>query len=68
MPGKVKPIPDGYNAVTPYLFIKGAAKALDFYRDVFGAVERMRMPGQNNTIGHAEITINGSIIMRRKTH
>jgi PhnB protein len=63
MPQPVKPIPEGYHAVTPYLFIKGASQALDFYKQVFGAVERMRMPGPNNTIGHAEISINGSIIM-----
>jgi PhnB protein len=63
MPQKVKAIPDGYHSVTPYLFIKGATRALDFYKQVFGAVERMRMPGPNNTIGHAEITINGSIVM-----
>ena len=63
MPQKVKAIPDGYHSVTPYLFIKGATRALDFYKQVFGAVERMRMPGPNNTIGHAEMTINGSIVM-----
>jgi PhnB protein len=63
MPQQVKPIPDGYHAVTPYLFIKGATQALDFYKNVFAAVERMCIPGPNNTIGHAEISINGSVIM-----
>src|SRR5262245_34064906 len=63
MPQKVKPIPDGYTAITPYLFIKGAGQALDFYKKAFGAVERVRMPGPNNTVGHAEIEINGSVVM-----
>lgn len=44
MSTKVKPIPDGYSAVTPYLIIKGAAQAIDFYQRVFGARERMRLP------------------------
>ena len=44
---KVKPIPEGYNSVTPYLFVKGAASAIDYYKNVFGAKERMRMPGPN---------------------
>ncbi len=63
MPEKTKPIPDGYNSITPYLFIKGAARAIDFYKQTFGAQEHMRMPGPNNTIGHAEISINGSRMM-----
>ena len=63
MTGKVKPIPDGYHAVTPYLSVAGAAGAIDFYRKAFGAKEVMRMPGPNGTIGHAEIEIGGSRIM-----
>jgi len=63
MPQQVKPIPDGYSAVTPYLFIQGATKALDFYKQIFGAVERLRIPGPNSTVGHAEISINGAVIM-----
>src|SRR6202040_1782573 len=59
----VKPIPEGYHTVTPYLIVKGAAQALDFYKKAFGAVERMRMAGPDGKIGHAEITINGSAIM-----
>ena len=59
----VNAIPEGYTSVTPYLFISGATKALEFYRDVFGAEERLRIPGPNNTIGHAEIAINGAVIM-----
>ena len=41
---KVKPIPDGYHNVTSYLVVDGAAKAIDFYKKVFGAAEKMRMP------------------------
>lgn len=63
MTNKVKPIPDGYHAVTPYLFIKGAAKALEFYQKAFGAKVRMRMDGPNGTVGHAEIQIGDSAIM-----
>jgi PhnB protein len=60
---KVKPIPDGYHSVTPYLFIKGAADAIDYYKKVFGAKERMRMPGPNGRVMHAELEIGDSIIM-----
>jgi PhnB protein len=64
----VKPIPDGYNAVIPYLYIKGAAKAIDFYKNVFGAKEVMRMPGPDGKIGHAEIKIGDSMIMISDEH
>lgn len=59
----VKPIPDGYHSVTPYLIIKGASRAIDFYKNAFGATEIMRFPGPNNTIAHAEIKIGDSMIM-----
>jgi PhnB protein len=59
----VKAIPDEYHSVTPYLYIKGAAKAIDFYKQAFGAEERMRMPGPDGTVGHAEIQIGDSVIM-----
>jgi PhnB protein len=59
----VKPIPEGYHSVTPYLIVKGAAKAIDYYKKVFGATEIMRMPGPNGTVGHAEIKIGDSVIM-----
>ncbi len=59
----VKPIPDGYHAVTPYLCISGAAKALDFYRDAFGAVERFRLEMPGGDIGHAELQIGDSVLM-----
>ena len=59
----VKPIPEGYHSVTPYLSIKGAAAAIDFYKQVFGATELFRMPGPDGKIGHAEIKIGNSPIM-----
>lgn len=59
----VKPIPDGYPVVTPYLIIRGAARALDFYKQVFGATERMRLDMPGGIIGHAEIQLGDSVIM-----
>jgi PhnB protein len=59
----VKPIAEGYHSVTPYLFIKGAASAIDFYKNVFGATERMRMPGPKGEIMHAELKIGDSVVM-----
>lgn len=60
-----KPIPDGYHTATPYLIIKGAAKALDFYQKqkAFGATELMRFADPSGKIGHAEIKIGDSPIM-----
>ena len=63
MTTKVKPIPDGYHAVTPYLAINGAANAIEFYKKAFGANERMRMPGPNGKVMHAEIKIGDSVVM-----
>ena len=59
----VKPIPEGYRSITPYLVVKGAARAIEFYKQAFGAAEIMRMPGPNNTIAHAELRIGDSVIM-----
>jgi PhnB protein len=60
----VKPVPDGYNTATPYLYVKGAAAALDFYKKALGAQEIMRMPGPDGkSIMHAELRIGNSIIM-----
>ena len=59
----VKPIPDGYHSVTPYLIIKGAADALEFYKKAFGATELFRMAQPDGRIGHAEIQIGDSRIM-----
>ena len=55
--------PKGYHTATPYLVIKGAAAALDFYKTVFGAAEIMRMPGPGGMVMHAEIKIGDSMIM-----
>ena len=60
---KVKAIPDGYRSVTPYLIVKGAAKAIDFYKKVFGAREKFRMDGPGGAIAHAEIEIGDSVVM-----
>ena len=51
----VKPIPEGYHSVTPYLIIKGAARAIDFYKQAFGAVEMFRMPGRFKTSSTATV-------------
>ena len=60
----VNPIPEGYPRVTPYLCCAGAADAIEFYKGVFGATERMRMPGDSpENIGHAELEIGSSIVM-----
>jgi PhnB protein len=60
----VQPIPSDYPRVTPYLCVDGAAQAIDFYREVLGAVERMRMPGdQPDKVGHAELAIGNGLIM-----
>src|SRR5262245_9452021 len=60
---KVVPIPKGYHAVTPYLSVKGASDAIEFYKKAFAAKEVMRMPGPNGTVGHAEIEIDKCRIM-----
>jgi PhnB protein len=63
MPAKVKPIPEGASAVTPYLVVSKAAELIDFYKKVFGAVETMRLKQPDGRIGHAQLTINGASIM-----
>lgn len=63
MPAAVKPIPDGYHALTPYLYVKGAAKAMAFYAKALGAQELFRLPSPDATIGHAEMKIGDSIFM-----
>lgn len=63
MAGKVKPVPDGYRNVTPYLSIRGAGKALEFYKRAFGAEETLRMPMPDGKIGHAEIRIGDTLLM-----
>jgi PhnB protein len=59
----VKPIPEGYPQVVPYLCVDGANAAIEFYGSVFGATERMRMPGPDGKIGHAELQLGDSVIM-----
>ena len=59
----VKPVPEGYHTATPYLYVRGGVKALDFYKKAFGATELMRMEGPGGSIGHAEIKIGDSPIM-----
>src|SRR5690349_18172801 len=63
MKNKVKPVPDGYTTATPYLTIRGAAKAIEFYQQAFGATELFRMPAPDGKIMHAEILIGNSHIM-----
>jgi PhnB protein len=58
-----KPIPDTYPRVSPHLSIRGAGAAIDFYKSVLGASERMRMATPDGTVAHAEIEIGGSVIM-----
>ncbi|HTC61282.1 MAG TPA: VOC family protein [Candidatus Saccharimonadales bacterium] len=59
----VKPIPEGFHNVTPYLHVKGASSAIDFYKNVFGATEIVKMRGQNGKIMHAELKFGDSIVM-----
>jgi PhnB protein len=59
----VKPIPDGYPQVTPYLVVDGANGAIDFYKTVLGVTERMRMDGPDGRVGHAELELGDSVIM-----
>jgi PhnB protein len=60
---KVSFIPKDYNSVTPYLVVRGAVQAIDYYKKVFGATEVVRMPGPDGKIGHAELKIGDSRIM-----
>jgi PhnB protein len=68
MSAKVKPIPDGYHTVTPYLIVEGATAAIDFYKQAFGATELFRMNGPDGKIGHAEIRIGDSPVMLADEH
>lgn len=64
----VKPIPEGYHAVTPYLIIDGAARAIEFYQRAFGAVETVRMADGKGRIAHAELRIGDSMLMLADEH
>ncbi len=59
----VKPIPDGYHAVTPYLTVQGVPKLIDFLKQAFEAQEIERMTQPDGTIGHAEVRIGDSVVM-----
>jgi PhnB protein len=59
----VKPIPDGYHAITPYLVVSDGSKAIDYYKTVFAAEELFRMPMEDGKIGHAELKIKDSVVM-----
>ena len=63
MQPSVSPVPDGYQAVIPYLVVSGAAEILKFLHDAFGAEEKRCFTKPDGTIGHAEVRIGGSVIM-----
>lgn len=60
---KPNPIPETYRRITPCVVVPGAAKAVDFYTKVFGATERMRVPGPDGSVAHAEIEIGDSVVI-----
>jgi PhnB protein len=68
MSNEVKPIPDGYHSVTPYLVVGDGARAIEFYKEAFGATELFRMDGPGGKIHHAEIRIGDSNIMLADEH
>jgi PhnB protein len=59
----VKPVPEGYNTVTPYLAVDDASAAIEYYKKAFGAKERVRMDTPDGKIGHAEVEIGDSLVM-----
>jgi PhnB protein len=63
-----KPIPEGYRTATPYLIVKGAAAAIEFYKRAFAATETLRMADPQGRVGHAEIRIGDSVIMLADEH
>ena len=63
MTSSARGLPEGYHSVTPYLAVDGAARAIVFYQQAFGATEVMRMPAPGGKVGHAEIRIGDSRIM-----
>ena len=64
----IKAIPEGYRTATPYLIVKGAAEAIEFYKHAFGATEMLRMADPQGRVGHAEIRIGDSVIMLADEH
>jgi PhnB protein len=65
---EVSPIPADYPRVSPYLLVAGAADAIDFYADIFGAVVRVRMDGPGGKVGHAELGFGDSVVMLADEH
>src|ERR1700732_3601658 len=63
-----KAVPEGYRTATPYLIVKGAAEAIEFYKRAFGATEMLRMADPQGRVGHAEIKIGDSVIMLADEH
>jgi PhnB protein len=59
----VNPIPEGYHSLQIYLAVEDAAKAIDFYKEAFGADETIRMPGPDGKVAHAELQIGDSKLM-----
>jgi PhnB protein len=59
----VQPVPEGYHTVTPYLTVDDAAAAIEYYKQAFGAEERVRMNAPDGRIGHAELEIGDSLVM-----
>jgi PhnB protein len=64
----IKAIPDGYHSITPYLMVDGAAGAIAFYKEAFGATELFRMADDKGRVGHAEIRIGDSVVMLADPH
>lgn len=63
MNAPVKAVPDGYTTITPYLIVRGARRALEFYQQAFGATPRLCLPAAGGGIGHAELAIGDSVVM-----
>jgi PhnB protein len=63
IPGAVRPVPEGYHTVTPFVIVKGAAQLIDFMKEAFGGVEIARVTGEDGAIGHAEVRIGDSVVM-----
>lgn len=63
MSGGVDPVPEGFHTITPYMTVKGAPEAIEFYKEAFGATEVGRMEAPGGRIGHAEIKIGDSFVM-----
>lgn len=63
MPGKAKHLAEGYHSITPYLIVQGAAQAIEFYKQAFGATELLRLTDATGRVRHAEVQIGDSVIM-----